>query len=119
MIRIVAAAAIAALSAAPALADGWSSSALEDGFDQQTCLDRARVVFNRYAASNNIQPDVVESGWSVAAYNILGPGLDSQFLCRTEGGTDPAYLITHSTGDADSSRSEIHADLVELWNAPK
>jgi hypothetical protein len=119
MIRVITAAAlsVAALSA-PASADGWSFTALEDGFDQDACMNRARAVLDIYQRRFGGQPERVESDWSVAAYSISGD-VNTTFLCRTVGGSDPAWLITHSNGSGDDMRSTVHDRIRDIWNAPK
>jgi hypothetical protein len=118
MLRTLAAAAIAASVTAPSFADGWSFRALEDGFDQETCMNRARAVLDIYARRFGANPERVESEWSVAGYGVAS-NINTTFICRTEGGADPVWLITHSTTSGDDQRQSTHNRIRDLWNAPK
>lgn len=118
MHRIVIAAMAAAFFTTPSFADGWSFSALEDGFDQDACMTRARSVLDIYARRFSADPERVESDWSVAGYDVA-PDINTTFICRTEGGTDPTWLITHSNGAGDADRQTVHNRIRDIWNAPK
>lgn len=119
MIRLLAAASIAACTlSTPSLADGWSFSALEDGLDQESCMTRARAVLDIYERRFGRAADITEGSWSIAGYDI-GAGVNTSFICRTEGGSDPTWLITHSVDMGDDDRSTIHDRLRDIWNSPK
>ena len=119
MIRLLAAASVAACTlSAPSFADGWSFSALEDGLDRDACMTRARAVLDIYARRFGADVDLVEGTWSLAGYDI-GAGINTTFICRTENGSDPTWLITHSVDRGDDDRSTVHDRVRGIWNSPK
>ena len=81
-------------------------------------MNRARAVLDIYARRYGGSPDIVESDWTVAGYDIEA-GVNTSFICRTEGGTDSGWLVTHSVDEGDDARSEVHGRLRDIWNAPK
>ena len=81
-------------------------------------MTRARAVLDIYARRFGTEADRAEGSWSIAGYDI-GSGVNTTFICRTEEGSDPTWLITHSVDQGDDDRAAIHDRLREIWNSPK
>lgn len=118
MRRLLISAAAVLVITTPSFADGWSFTALDGAFEQEACMDRARAVLDIYERRFGADPERVESDWSVAGYDVVD-NVNTTFLCRTEGGSDPVWLITHSNGSGDDRRQSTHNRIRDLWNAPK
>lgn len=106
-------------AAAPASAEGWAIDAFEQEASTQSCMARAERIFRRYATIRAVG-NIMNTEWTVYAYEIGGQGLDSIVMCRTDdGGRVMPYLVTHSDDRRDNDREAAHNAMRDLWTAPK
>lgn len=108
------------LTLAPAaFGEGWSIDALDPEASTASCMAKAEAVFRRYASMRPVG-NILNTEWTVYAYEIGGQGIDTIVMCRTDAaGNILPYLVTHSDDRRDGDRDGIHNLLRDLWSAPK
>ena len=110
------AASLLAGAAAPALAEGWSITKLGSLATEQACMDKARMVINRYLfahAGGSIGADA----WSLYAYD-LEPGLqDVVIVCPIGGGGAVNPMLVVQSESSDSDRAWVANELVSIWES--
>ena len=105
-----------ALAASPAASEGWSISKLESMPSEQACMDKARLVINRYLFAYG-GGHTGEDTWSLYAYD-LEPGMqDAVIICPIGGGGSVnAMLIVQSESEAEDRTTAV-TELISIWNS--
>lgn len=104
------------ISASPSLAKGWSITKLGTMPSEQLCMDKARLVINRYIFANG-GGSTGEDTWSLYGYDLEPGGQDVVIMCPIGGGgAVNAMLVIQSESESDDRRWAA-SELVSLWNS--
>ncbi|WP_373355597.1 hypothetical protein [Pseudoroseicyclus sp. CXY001] len=112
----IAAAALLALPAAAAQAEGWTATTLATMNTEAECMAKADRVFQRYADTYAPGADVSGAGWTAAGYDQMGEDVDSLIICPMVDGLVEAFLVSHSSHDFPDERELVHDRLLSLWD---
>jgi len=104
------------LAAAPAVSEGWSITKLGTIPSEQACMDKARLVINRYLFAHG-GGHTGEDTWSLYAYD-LEPGMqDAVIICPIGGGgAVNAMLIVQSESGAEDRGFAVE-EMISIWNS--
>ncbi|WP_188528536.1 hypothetical protein [Sinisalibacter lacisalsi] len=108
--------ALSGLAAAPALAEGWSITKLGTMPSEQICMDKARLVINRYIFANG-GGNTGEDSWSLYAYNLEPGGQDIVIMCPIGGGGAVNAMLVIQSESSGDDRSWAAQELVAIWNS--
>ena len=99
--------------ALPALAEGWTIQTLGTMPSTEACMDKARIVINRYLFENK-GGETASDTWSVYGFDLEPDSVDSVIMCATGGGNYVnATLVLHNEGN---DRSTVANALLDFWN---
>jgi len=103
------------MAAVPASAEGWSITKLGTMPTEQLCMDKARLIINRYIFANG-GGNTGEDTWSLYAYNLEPGGQDIVIMCPIGGGGAVNAMLVIQSESSSDDRSWAARELVSLWN---
>ncbi|SMH31589.1 hypothetical protein [Maritimibacter sp. HL-12] len=101
--------------ATPVLAEGWSITKLGTMPSEQLCMDKARLVINRYIFANG-GGSTGEDTWSLYGYDLEPGAQDVVVMCPIGGGGSVNAMMVIQSESSGDDRSWAAQELVAIWN---
>ena len=106
---------LAALAAAPAMAEGWVTGSLGSAADRDACVAKVERVFGQVKDSFSAS-EIIVFGDSVALYDIGDPFTDAVVRCWPTDNSYDAILVVHDSDDG-ADRDAVFDAAQEAWTA--